>query len=146
MKVVMDTNVILAAMIKPEGLAALLIKALDGKFLTNYTSEDGIYELSIKIGILYERGKLSQEWKRILARYLKGSVVVFPSKSFKLSRDPEDNRWLEIAYQGRAEYVLTWDDDLLNLRDENKALDLDGHVIKILKPIEFYHEVLKTEC
>jgi putative PIN family toxin of toxin-antitoxin system len=146
MKIVMDTNVVLAAMIKPDGLAALLIKALDGEFLTNYVSEEGIHELSLKIGILAEKGKLSPEWKRILARYLKGSVIVSPSKSFALCRDPKDNKWLDIAYEGKAEYLLTWDEDLLDLRDENKTLRLEDHIIKILKPIEFYHEILKNKC
>ena len=146
MKVVMDTNVVLAAMIRPEGLAALLIKALDGEFLTNYTSEDGIHELSLKIGILAEKGKLSSEWKRILARYLRGSVVISPSKSFKLSRDPKDDKWLEIAYEVKAEYILTWDDDLLDLRSDNRTLDLGDHIVRVLKPIEFYHEILKVEC
>ena len=76
MKVVMDTNVVLGAMIRPEGLSALLIRALDGEFLTNYTSEEALHELSIKMGLLAEKGKLSGEWKRILARYLRGSVEV----------------------------------------------------------------------
>lgn len=33
MKLVMDTNVVLAAMIKPKGLAALLVDLLDKKIL-----------------------------------------------------------------------------------------------------------------
>ena len=146
MKVVMDTNVVLGAMIKPEGLSALLIKALDKRFLVNYTSEKALTELSLKMGILAEKGKLSSEWKRILARYLKGSVIVAPSVRINFSRDPDDNKWLEIAYEEKAEYILTWDDDLLALRDENKELALQDHKIKVLKPIEFYHEVLKRRC
>lgn len=146
MKVVMDTNVVLGAMIKPDGLSALLIKALDGRFFVNYTSEEALTELSLKMGILAEMGKPSSEWKRILARYLKGSVIVAPSVRVNLSRDPDDNKWLEIAYEGKAEYILTWDDDLLTLRDENKELTLQDHEIKVLKPIEFYHEILKRLC
>jgi len=143
MKIVMDTNVVLAALIKPNGLAALLIKALDREFLTNYTSEEGIHELILEIGILAEKGKLSSGWKRILARYFRGTVIVSPSVSFDISLDPDDNKWLEIAYEARAEYILTWDNHLLGLRDLEKSLTLKDHVVKILKPIEFYREVLK---
>lgn len=146
MKVVMDTNVILAAMIQPKGLAALLIKALDGDFLANYTSEEGLQELALKIGILAEKGKLSADWKRILARYLMGSVVVSPSKSLKLCRDPTDDKWLEIAYEVGGAYILTWDDDLIALRGPDKTLNVEDRTIKILKPIEFYYEILKSEC
>jgi len=146
MKIVMDTNVVLAAMIQPKGLASLLIRALDGDFLVNYTSEEALRELALKIGILAEKGKLSPEWKRILARYLMGSVKVSPSKGFKLSRDPSDDKWLEIAYEVGGAYILTWDDDLIALRGADKTLNLDDCTVKILKPIEFYHEVLKREC
>ncbi|SEV86237.1 hypothetical protein SAMN05216170_0470 [Thermococcus thioreducens] len=133
----MDTNVV---------LAALLVKILDGEFITNYTTEEALYELSIKMGILAEKGKLSEDWKRILARYLKGSVVVPSFETFNFSRDPDDNKWLGIAYKAKAEYILTWDKDLLELRGDNKTLSLGTHVVMILKPIEFYHEVLKAEC
>ncbi|ASJ06396.1 putative toxin-antitoxin system toxin component, PIN family [Thermococcus pacificus] len=146
MKVVMDTNVVLAAMIKPSGLAALLIKALDGNFLVNYTSEEALHELSLKIGLLAEKGRLFSEWKRILARYLRGSITVSPSREFNLSRDPNDNKWLEIAYEGKVEYILTWDDDLIALRGENRVVCLEDHTLKILPPLEFYHEVLNQIC
>ncbi|WP_246454636.1 putative toxin-antitoxin system toxin component, PIN family [Thermococcus camini] len=145
-EVVVDTNVVLAAMIRPSGLGALLIKALDENFLVNYTSEEALHELSLKIGLLAENGKLSSEWKRILARYLRGSLTVSPSREFNLSRDPNDNKWLEIAYEGKVGYILTWDDDLIALRDENKVVCLEDHALKILQPVEFYHEVLKRLC
>ena len=146
MRVVMDTNVVLGAMIKPRGLSALLIRALDGEFLINYTSDEALRELSIKIGILAEKGKLSGEWKRILARYLKGSVEVSPSKSFNICRDPSDNKWLEIAYEAGGAYILTWDEDLIVLGGLDKTLNLEDRTVRILRPIEFYHEIIKNEC
>ncbi|WP_281175691.1 putative toxin-antitoxin system toxin component, PIN family [Palaeococcus ferrophilus] len=57
MKVVLDTNVVLAALIKPNGLSALLIKALDGERLINFTSEGALDELTLKIGLLAEKGR-----------------------------------------------------------------------------------------
>jgi len=78
-----------------------------------------------------------------LARYLRGSVKVEPSKSFNLSRDPADNKWLEIAYEAGGAIILTWDKDLLSLRDDNMSLTLEDCIIKILTPIEFYHQFLK---
>ena len=42
MKLVMDTNVILAAMIKPGGLASLLIGLLDKEHFINYASQEAL--------------------------------------------------------------------------------------------------------
>lgn len=78
MKVVLDTNVVLAAMIKPSGLSALLIRALDGERLINFTSEDALDELTLKIGLLVEKGKISPRWEGILAHFLRGSEIVYP--------------------------------------------------------------------
>ncbi|WP_240910746.1 putative toxin-antitoxin system toxin component, PIN family [Thermococcus sp. MAR1] len=52
----------------------------------------------------------------VLARYLKGSVVIPSFETFNFSRNPDDNKWLGIAYKAKAEYILTWDKDLLELR------------------------------
>ncbi|MDI3474594.1 MAG: hypothetical protein PWQ79_391 [Thermococcaceae archaeon] len=145
MKVVLDTNVVLAAMIKPSGLSALLIKALDGERLINFTSEDALDELTLKIGLLAEKGKISPGWEGILAHFLRGSEIVSPSTSFNLCRDPDDNKWLEIAYAAGASYILTWDDDLLSLRNKEKAVKLGNHEVKILKPVEFHREILKSK-
>jgi len=146
MKVVLDTNVVLAALIKPNGLSALLIKALDRERLTNFTSEDALNELTLKIGLLEERGKISSTWEEVLAHFLKGSQVVSPSTNFSLCRDPDDNKWLEIAYEAGADYVLTWDDDLLSLRNKDKTVELESHTVKVLSPVEFYKEVLTSKC
>lgn len=59
MRIVLDTNVVLGALIKPNGLASLLVQSLDRKRLVNYTSEEGLVELSLKLALLEEEGKLS---------------------------------------------------------------------------------------
>ncbi|AFK21789.1 putative toxin-antitoxin system toxin component, PIN family, partial [Pyrococcus sp. ST04] len=67
MKLVMDTNVVLAAMIKPKGLAALLVELLDKEHFINYTSQEALEELQVKIAILEEEGKLNKNWLQVLA-------------------------------------------------------------------------------
>jgi len=145
-RIVMDTNVVLAGLVNPNGLAALLILALDGEVLENYTSDEGLEELILKIGLLAEEGKLSSEWKKVLSHFVANSKVVSPSRKFNLSRDPDDNKWLEIAYEVKAACILTWDQDLLDLRDENRVLRLDDHSVEVLTPSEFYHSVIKALC
>ena len=146
MRIVLDTNVVLGALIKPNGLASLLVQSLDRNRLVNYTSEEGLIELSLKLALLGEEGKLSPGWKRILAHFLAMSEVVSPFNHFKLCRDRDDDKWLEIAFEARADYIITWDKDLLSLRGKDGTITVEGHTFKILRPTEFYHEVIKREC
>ena len=130
MNLVFDTNVVLSALIKSNGLAFLLIKALDKKRLVNYTSEEGLAELSVKVAILQEMGKLSPEWKKTLAHFMAMSEVVSPLRQFSLCRDGDDNKWLEIAYEAWAGFILTRDRDLLDMRGEDKTIVLDDYSSK----------------
>jgi len=47
--------------------------------------------------------------------------VVEPNMSLDITRDPKDNMVLECALEGRAEYVISGDNDLLSL-DEFKDI------------------------
>jgi len=146
MRIVLDTNVVLGALIKPEGLSALLAQALDRKRLVNYTSEEALTELSLKVALLQEMEKLSPGWKKTLAHFIAASEVVSPLRHFKLCRDEDDNKWLEVAFEARAGYIITWDRDLLELMGKERTVALEGHVVRILTPVKFYHEVIKREC
>jgi uncharacterized protein len=57
------------------------------------------------------------------------AIVVTPTETVELVRDPDDNRLIEAAQAGRADVIVTGDQDLLSL----------GHVeqISILTPREF---------
>ncbi|WP_297063264.1 putative toxin-antitoxin system toxin component, PIN family [Thermococcus sp.] len=130
MRVVLDTNVVLGALIKPNGLASLLVRALDRKRLVNYTSEEALTELSLKVALLQEVGKLSHEWKKTLAHFIATSEVVSPLQQFNLCREEDDNKWLEIAYEARANFILTRDGDLLDIRGDDRMVTLERHILK----------------
>ena len=40
-----------------------------------------------------------------------------PAPTIRLSRDPDDDKFLECAVGGRADYIVTADNDLLSLRE-----------------------------
>jgi uncharacterized protein len=39
-----------------------------------------------------------------------------------VSRDPEDNKFLACAQEGKADYLVTGDDDLLNIKSHEGTL------------------------
>ena len=57
------------------------------------------------------------------------AIMVSPSHKFDLCRDFKDNFLLEAAAEGKADYLITGDEDLLILKKILKT--------KIIKPKEF---------
>ncbi len=56
-------------------------------------------------------------------------MVVVPTTSIAVSRDPDDNRVLEAAVAGQVDYIVTGDRDLLALRSHAG--------IRMLTPAQF---------
>jgi putative PIN family toxin of toxin-antitoxin system len=58
-------------------------------------------------------------------------------KRFYLSRDPDDNKFLDTAYVGKAKYLVTRDKDLLDI----PKADLRGLRFQIISPIELLQQL-----
>ena len=58
-------------------------------------------------------------------------------KRFYLSRDPEDNKFLDMAYVGKAKFLVTRDKDLLDI----PKADLRGLRFQIVSPIELLQQL-----
>jgi len=54
---------------------------------------------------------------------------VRPGKHFKVCRDENDDMFLDAAYAGKAKYIISWDKDLLTIKEFRG--------IKIVNPGEF---------
>jgi uncharacterized protein len=54
-------------------------------------------------------------------------------ETFKLERDPKDERYINLALASSAAYLITWDKDLLDLMDD-KGFRLQFPQLTILKP------------
>ncbi len=64
------------------------------------------------------------------------SIVVEPTESVDLVRDPDDNRLIEAALAGDADVIVTGDDDLLRLHSVGR--------ISIMPARKFFDTVLPT--
>jgi putative PIN family toxin of toxin-antitoxin system len=62
------------------------------------------------------------------------ATVVLPSRKVNVCRDVKDNFLLEIALEGKADYLVTGDEDILML--------VSFHNTKIINPKDF-EEILK---
>lgn len=111
-RVIFDTNTIISALVfggKPETVFRLVF---DGK-INSVISPILLSELT---EVLRKRFNFPPQRIQSLEEVIKQSFeVVHPSEVIKSSRDEDDNRVLEAAVEGRCEYIITGDKDLLVL-------------------------------
>ena len=114
MRVVLDTNVLIAAALKG-GLADQILRLATSRQLSLIISQEILEELSEKLlsKFTWKDGEVSlyiETLKEI-------SEIVSPSKKLDVvSKDPDDNKILEAALEGRAELIVSIDQDLLKLK------------------------------
>ena len=114
MKVVLDTNVLIAAALKG-GLSEQILRLATSSELSLITSEEILKELSKKL--LSKFGWKDNEVSLYIKTLREISKIVSPSaKLDAISRDPDDNKILEAALEGKVDLIVSIDQDLLKLK------------------------------
>ena len=106
LRLVIDTNVVISAALKPEGLQRTSFLLAITKPARLYVSQpilDEYAELLSRPELKIRKGLRRQLLQLILNR---GNLVV-PSRRLEVSRDPDDNRFLECADTAGADYLVT---------------------------------------
>jgi putative PIN family toxin of toxin-antitoxin system len=117
-RAVVDTNIFIRALIRPQGTVGPIIPRLAREEYKLIYSKVLLEELNEKIHLprLQERYKVQEYNIQALldAIALRGDLVT-PTRTVKVCRDEDDNRVLEAAVAGKADYIVTSDEDLLVL-------------------------------
>ena len=119
-RVVLDTNVVLSALVFTHGRAAALREAWQGGRCEPLVSKATVGELIRVLG--YPKFKLvAGEQHELLADYLPYCrTVSIPAKLPRTPpcRDPCDLPFLQLAMVGKAEVLVTGDQDLLDIKSK----------------------------
>ena len=120
MRVVLDTNVIVSAVLIRGGNEGRILRA----------RQRGAFDLVLSPSILDEIGRVltydkirtrrwmtDEEIVTLLEALAQDSVLVPGQLDVAASRDPADAPFLAAAVEGRAAYVVTGDRDLLDVRE-----------------------------
>ncbi|MEW5985813.1 MAG: putative toxin-antitoxin system toxin component, PIN family [Chloroflexota bacterium] len=115
MRAVIDTNILVRALIKPQGSVGLvLLRLRAGDYVLLY-SEATLAELVDVLNRPRIRDKyhLSDEDIETVVRLilLRGEVAL-PIRRIAVCRDPKDDKFLEVAVDGRADVIVSGDEDL----------------------------------
>ncbi len=124
LRVVLDTNVLVSAIISNGKPKDLLRKGISKEF-TIVTSELILREL----GTVLRRPKFKADedeiHRIILALIQAAEVVELVSKLNLVEADPKDNMVVEAAYDGRADFIVSGDSHLLALKSFRKIKVVD---------------------
>lgn len=131
MRVVVDTGILVSALIRPSGTIGDVLHTLrDGRFTAIYSTP-----MMLEVTEVLSRPKIQEKYHiqpdditaLINLVRLRGELVI-PKQTVTACRDPKDNRFLEAALAGTVDAVVTGDEDLLVLNP------FEG--IEILQPAE----------
>jgi len=106
LRLVIDTNVVVSAALKPEGLQRTVVLLAMTKPARWYISEAILaeYALVLTRPELKIRRSLRQQLLQLIKNHAR---VVVPSRIAQITSDPADNIFLECADAARADYLLT---------------------------------------
>ena len=118
-RLVLDTNVVLAALLFPAGTASWLRAAWRAGRVQPLVSGDTATEL-LRVLTYPKFGLTAEERQDLLDDYLpccETVAVPEPPPTVPQCRDPFDQPFLELALAARADALITGDADLLALAD-----------------------------
>jgi putative PIN family toxin of toxin-antitoxin system len=118
-RAVIDTNIMIRALIKPQGTVGPILTHLRSGDYTLIYSEPLLDELLAKLALprLREKYQLdSPVVEALVSLFALRGDLVYPPRTVKVCRDAKDDMLIEASLAGNAEYIVTGDEDLLVLR------------------------------
>ncbi len=129
-KVVLDTNIIVSALIAKHGAPAVIFEKLILGEIKNHISKEIVDEIKD----VFQRREITKRTPKnsrdfIIVQLIKNSVFVKPRKKVYICEDKDDNKFLEVALEAKANFIVSGDKHLLKIKKYKK--------IKVLNPSEF---------
>ncbi len=153
-RVVFDCNIFLQAFLSTKGAASKCLKLIDDEMVASYISRDIFNEVKDVLSRTEFQVKFPHATSGNLTIFLeyireKFLFVALVSGHFELARDKKDEPYLNLAVEVKADFIVTWDRDLLNLMTEisvnGKEFKQKSRPLKIVEPMEFLEKMQKKD-
>ncbi len=116
MRILFDTNNLISAAIAKGKPRKLLLKALANEF-EFISSNEMLGELENVIGRPKFRLSSFEKYKFVNTVRKTAEIVKVRSSFDVVKDDPDDNKILNAAYDGKVDYIVSGDSDLLSLKE-----------------------------
>ncbi|HLZ10762.1 MAG TPA: putative toxin-antitoxin system toxin component, PIN family [Chloroflexota bacterium] len=121
MRVVVDTNVIVNRFLSPSGVPAQLIAAWQQQSIDIVVTESILAESARALGypaIKSRHGLKDNEIRAVIQEFARFSIVVVAEATGdRPSLDPDDDKFLDCAVAGEAQFIVSGDRHLLELHE-----------------------------
>jgi putative PIN family toxin of toxin-antitoxin system len=150
--VVFDCNILLQAVGRKTGPAAACLRLAEEGFVHLHLSEEILIELSDVLKRPTIRARYPELTDEIVEDFLErlrstAEIARDVPKQFSFLRDIDDEPYLNLAIEAKADYVVSRDKDLLDLMtgysDESKEFRQRFRSITVIEPIEFLRAARK---
>lgn len=114
-RVVVDTNTIVSGILLPRSVPGKLLDFLAerGTLIFSPATRDELLEVIAREK--FDRYVPADDRERSAVILLRDGEFVTPRRSFVVCRDPKDDRFLDAAYAGNADSIVSGDADLVSL-------------------------------
>jgi len=114
MRIVLDTNVRVSAALKQESMPGMAVPAVErhGGLLTSADTEQQLFEV---VERPYFASLIDPDTRGWLKKLMAAAGLVTITERIAACRDPTDDKFLELAVNGRANLIVSGDGDLLAL-------------------------------
>ncbi len=137
-KVVLDTNVVISGTYWA-GDSRKILKMLEDEKITVIASIEIVKEY-LKVlqrpDILEKIDETQVARQTSTQKLFQKLTIIDPKVKTKLSKDPDDNKFIDVAIEGNVNYIISQDNDLLEL--------VKVHDITILSPRSFISKYKKV--
>jgi len=146
LKVVFDCGVFLQGLISKSGPAVACLELIEQEKIKLVISEDTLAEIKDVLSrppVRERNPNLTDEKVEQLIEMLleKGEFIKKVPQHFTYSRDPNDEPYINLAIEANAVFLVSRDNDLLDLMtnyaDECKDFRRRFRQLKIVNPVEF---------
>lgn len=116
MKIVFDTNVLISATLWDNSVAQKFLFKCIKENVQIFSSQEIIEEYKEILARDFDYNE--QEIGGILERILRFLTLVVPSKKIDaVKEDPDDNKIVECALESKSDYIISYDNHLLKLKE-----------------------------
>lgn len=131
---VVDTNVLVSVILSPSNTSRLAVEKATNHGVLVFSNETIAELFEVLQREKFDKYVLKEKRVKFGERLIAMSSLIPVSSVLKLSRDPKDDMFLNLAVDGHADYLISGDPDLLVLNPFQN--------IKIIRPIDFLSEDL----
>ena len=118
MRVVVDTNVLVRAVMRPHGtVGPVLLRLRHGDYTLLYAQAllEELLDVLNRPRIRHKYGLTEEDIETVVGLILLRGEAVVPEQRISACRDPKDDKFLEVAVAGKADVIVSGDKDLLAL-------------------------------